>query len=306
MAGKGGSAVIWPFDPLRPLSFGAILADPPWAYDMRSEKGYEKSPEAHYGTLDEAAIAALPVGHLAGRDCLLWLWSTWPHLEAALRVMRAWGFTYKTGGSWTKLTPSGKHAFGTGYILRSTTEPFLIGTIGEPRYGSRSLRNVIESLRREHSRKPPEARAMIERLLPHVHACELFAREPWPGHSVWGAETGRFSVGETEAGGEHAGSLAIGRAVAITPAAMLARDPVVNPEHVDPELAVARTGDLLGQAPEALAIEGDAAQLGRDRQRAQRLDGGLAILEGGGGRGEEDQEDGDERSHDGHPRGARR
>ena len=192
---QGGRAA-WPFEPLRPLSYGAIIADPPWAYEMRSANGYAKSPEAHYATMTEAEIAALPVGHLAGRDCLLFLWSTWPHLPVAMRVMAAWGFTYRTGGSWTKLTRSGKRAFGTGYIFCSATEPFLIGTIGEPAYRSKSIRNLIESERREHSRKPPEARAMIEKLLPDVFACELFAREPWPGHHVWGNEACRFLTAE--------------------------------------------------------------------------------------------------------------
>lgn len=188
----------WPFDPLRPLSYGAILADPPWAYAMLSDKGYEKSPEAHYATMSADEIGALPVNQLAARDCLLWLWCPWPHLETGLRTMRAWGFRYRTGGSWTKLTRTGKAAFGTGYILRSATEPYLIGTIGEPQYGSRSIRNLIESERREHSRKPPEARAMIEKPLPRAFACELFAREPWPGHSVWGDQVTAFAPERAE------------------------------------------------------------------------------------------------------------
>ena len=183
----------WPFDGLTPMRYGAILADPPWAYDMRSDKGYGKSPEAHYGTLSPEAIKALPVGQLAGPDCLLFLWSTFPHLPLALEVMQAWGFAYKTGGAWIKRGPRGKLAFGTGYILRSASEVFLIGTIGAPEYRSRSVRNVIDAVRREHSRKPEEARAMIDRLLPDVYACELFAREPWPGRDVWGNQTGRFA-----------------------------------------------------------------------------------------------------------------
>lgn len=175
----------WALSPLSPFKYGAILADPAWAYTMRGPKGFRKSPEAHYQTMSEAEIAALPVEKLASGDCLLFLWSTWPHLEGALRVMKAWGFRYKTGGSWTKLTKSGGPAFGTGYILRSAVEPFLIGTIGAPSYRDRAVRNLIEAERREHSRKPPDARAMIERLLPHAFACELFATEPWPGHDVW-------------------------------------------------------------------------------------------------------------------------
>jgi len=183
----------WPFDGLMPMRYGAILADPPWAYAMRSPKGYDKSPEAHYKTMSPEAIKALPVGQLAGPDCLLFLWSTFPHLPLALEVMAAWGFTYKTGGAWIKRGKgTGTLAFGTGYILRSASEVFLIGTIGAPAYRSRSVRNVIDAVRREHSRKPEEARAMIDRLLPDVDACELFAREPWVGRDVWGNETGRF------------------------------------------------------------------------------------------------------------------
>lgn len=193
--------MIWPFDPLTPMKYGAILADPPWSYAMRSEKGHAKSPEAHYSTMDEAALTALPVGQLAGPDCLLFMWSTWPHLDQAQRLMQAWGFHFITGGAWVKRTASGKTTFGTGYVLRSACEPFLVGRIGSPQTRSRSQRNVIETddipdlidgLRREHSRKPPEMRQMIETLLPWAHCCELFAREPWEGHAVWGNETAKF------------------------------------------------------------------------------------------------------------------
>lgn len=183
----------WPFASLQMFKYGLILADPPWSYEMYSEKGYEKSPEAHYSTMSEAELAALPVGHLAAPTCMLVMWSTWPHLPQAMRLMTQWGFAYKTGGSWTKTTTTGKRAFGTGYIFRTATEPFLVGTIGNPLYRSRSERNLIEALRREHSRKPPEMRAMLDRLLPDVFGCELFAREPWPGRDVWGNQTEKFA-----------------------------------------------------------------------------------------------------------------
>lgn len=186
--------MMWPFTGLTPMRYGAILADPPWAYVMRSEKGHGKSPEQHYQTMTEAQLHALPVGHLAGPDCLLFLWSTWPHMDQALRIMAAWGFAYKTGGAWVKRTPTGKAAFGTGYLLRSATEPFLIGTIGNPRITSKSVRNLIDSERREHSRKPPEARQMLESLMPDAWRCELFAREPWPGSDVWGDQANKFEV----------------------------------------------------------------------------------------------------------------
>ena len=172
---------------------------------MRSQNGYEKSPEAHYSTMDLAAIKALPVHELAAPDCYLFMWSTWPHLPQALDVMNAWGFEYVTGGSWTKRTKTWKLAFGTGYVLRSASEPYIVGKIGRPKIASRSERNVIladeipdliDSLRREHSRKPDQMRDLIDRLLPHAYYAELFGREPWVGHDVWGNEADKFGSAE--------------------------------------------------------------------------------------------------------------
>ncbi len=191
----------WPFETLTPLKYGAILADPPWAYAMRSEKGYEKSPEAHYSTMHLDAIKALPVQDLAGPDCLLFMWSTWPHLPQALEVLHAWGFQYVTGGAWIKRTKTWKLAFGTGYVQRSASEPYIIGKIARPDLASKSERNVIEAplvadkieaLRQEHSRKPVQMREMIDRLLPRSFKAEIFAREEWAGNDVWGNEVGKF------------------------------------------------------------------------------------------------------------------
>lgn len=193
----------WPFDTLTPLKYGAILTDNPWAYAMRSAKGYAKSPEAHYATMSTAELKALPVQDLAARDCLLFMWATWPHLEQALDVMQSWGFTYVTGGAWIKRTVNGKLTFGTGYVQRSACEPYLIGRIGRPETSSRSERNVIEgatipdtieAIRREHSRKPVLMREMIDRLLPRAYKAELFAREPWGDNDVWGNQTDKFGL----------------------------------------------------------------------------------------------------------------
>lgn len=197
--GESGGGGEWPFGGLLPGKYWAILADPPWAFAARSDKGLGKSAEAHYGTMADWRIMELPVARLAAPSCALVLWATWPKLEAAQRLMRKWGFDYRTGGSWTKRTPTGKASFGTGYILRSATEPFLVGVRGRPKAMDRSQRNLIEaleeasvdSLRREHSRKPDEMRDLVARMT--AGPCvELFARAPWPGHDVWGDETGRF------------------------------------------------------------------------------------------------------------------
>lgn len=180
------------FDALRPAGgFDLIVADPPWSYAMWSAKGEAKSPQAHYACMSIADIAALPVARLAARDCLLWLWAVNAMLPQAIDVLRAWGFTFKTAGHWSKRTRHGKQAFGTGYILRSAGEPFLIGTIGKPKT-TRGVRSVIEGQVREHSRKPDEAFAAAEALMPEGRRIELFSRQCRPGWANWGDQADRF------------------------------------------------------------------------------------------------------------------
>lgn len=181
------------FDALRPPGgYGLIMADPPWAFVTRSERGITpKGAGGQYALMPLEAIRALPVERLAARDCLLWLWATNPMLPDALGVLAAWGFTFKTHGAWVKRGASGALAFGTGYILRSAHETFLIGTRGAPRC-TRAVRSVVEAPRREHSRKPAEAFAAAEALLPGVARLELFSRESRPGWDAWGDEAGKF------------------------------------------------------------------------------------------------------------------
>lgn len=209
------------FADLRPAGgFGLIMADPPWSYSMFSDKGYAKAPESQYETLPLDAIKALAVEALAAPDCLLWLWAVNPQLPQALEVMAAWGFTFKTAGTWVKRSKHGKVSFGTGYILRSANEPFLIGTRGSPRT-TRSTRSAvisealdlvddapslsecdpwpsslitIEAVAREHSRKPEEAFLACEELMPHSRKIELFSRTHRPGWATWGDESGKFGT----------------------------------------------------------------------------------------------------------------
>lgn len=184
----------WPFGDMRPLAYDLIVADPPWAFDNFSAKGEAKNAKAQYACMDLDAIKALPVGQLAGRDCVLWLWATNPMLPEGIETLRAWGFKFATAGHWSKKTASGKQAFGTGYILRCAGEPFLIGTVGEPKT-SRSVRSVIEAVTREHSRKPDEAYAAAEKLYPTAaNRADLFSRQVRSGWTSWGWETDKFEA----------------------------------------------------------------------------------------------------------------
>lgn len=184
----------WPFEPLRPLSFDLIMADPAWNFALRSAKGEAKSAQARYRCMPLAEIEALPVGNLARGDAILWLWATNPMLPQALRVIDAWGFRFVTAGAWVKTTASGKLAFGTGYVLRSASEPFLIGKLGRPVTG-RAVRSAILAIAREHSRKPDDAYAAAEALAPGaLNRADLFSRETRPGWQAWGDETGKFDA----------------------------------------------------------------------------------------------------------------
>lgn len=187
----------WPFDPLPRHSFDLIMADPNWRFETWSDAGKaQKSPERHYQTDSIETISKYPVRSLAHRNCLLWLWATHPMIDQQIAVCRAWGFKFVTTGVWVKRTKNGKLSFGTGYRLRSASEPFIIGTIGFP-LTSKSVRTVIEGPAREHSRKPDEAYAAAEQLLPRTmwgaaRRADLFSRETRPGWTAWGDEIGKF------------------------------------------------------------------------------------------------------------------
>lgn len=179
----------WPFGDLQPQSFDFIMADPPWRFVNYSDKGETKGPEPHYATMTDAEIIALPVRDLARASAALWLWATWPKIALAVEVAQAWGFQVKTGGAWNK------KRWGTGYVMRSVCEPFLIATVGEPKINGASVPNLIEESRREHSRKPEIAYELAETMMPDARRADVFSRETRPGWTSWGNESGKFDGG---------------------------------------------------------------------------------------------------------------
>lgn len=182
----------WPFGDLQHKGYDFICADPPWRFKVYSRKtGLKKSADLHYTTMTMDEVKALPVRLLASKNCLLWLWCTSPMLRHGFDVLDAWGFEFSTQGQWAKRTKRGKLAFGTGFRLRSASEPFLLATRGNPK-STRSTRNLIEGLIREHSRKPDEAYAAMERMMPEARRADLFAREERHGWDSWGDEIKKF------------------------------------------------------------------------------------------------------------------
>jgi len=183
----------WPFSPLTPLRYGVILADPPWRFRTWGEHNQAKSASRHYSLMTMDEMKALPVNQLATDHCALVMWAVQPMIPEAIDLMKAWGFRYKTMGTWAKQSSTGrKWAFGTGYLFRCAAEFFVVGTLGEPVIGARDVRNLIVAPVREHSRKPDEMHANLERLFPCVARAELFARESRPGWETWGNQSTKF------------------------------------------------------------------------------------------------------------------
>lgn len=170
--------------------YNIIYADPPWAFRAWSKKGNDRSAERHYHTMSIDDIKALPVGKIADKDCVLFMWATFPTIGNALSVIKAWGFTYKTAAFvWTKQNKKTPTLFwGMGFWTRSNAEVCLLATKGTPKRKSAKVHQVIQSPVERHSKKPDEARRRIVELLGDLPRIELFAREQVDGWDVWGDE----------------------------------------------------------------------------------------------------------------------
>lgn len=177
--------------------YGLIMADPAWTFRNWSKKGEGKNPVSIYDCMTIEEIKALPVSLMAAPDCILWLWATNPMLPQQIAVLEAWGFTYVTSGAWKKKTKHGKDAFGTGYALRGSGEPYLIGKIGKPKFG-RSVRSHFSAPIRENSRKPDRAYFNAERMAVGTEErLDLFSRQVRHGWDAMGDQFDHFpALGE--------------------------------------------------------------------------------------------------------------
>ena len=139
-------------------------------------------------SIDE--LCALPVETLAEKDCLLFLWATFPQLPEALRLSRAWGFTFKTVAFvWLKLNKKSPTWFyGLGYWTRGNAEICLLAKRGKPKRRSAGVHQFIISPVEEHSKKPAVTRDRVIELAGDLPRVELFARQKAPGWDVLGNE----------------------------------------------------------------------------------------------------------------------
>lgn len=171
--------------------FSTILADPPWQFQNRTGK---MAPEhrrlLRYPTMELKEILELPVPKLAAARSHLYLWVPNALLQDGLRVMEAWGFTYKSNLVWYKVRKDGgPDGRGVGFYFRNVTELLLFGVRGSMRTlppGRRQV-NILSTRKREHSRKPDEVYDLVESCSPGPYL-EVFARFQRPGWKQWGNE----------------------------------------------------------------------------------------------------------------------
>lgn len=176
--------------------FQTILADPPWRFENRTGKmAPEHKRLSRYGTMTLEDICALPVSEVSAEPAHLYLWVPNALLPEGLRVLAAWGFTYKTNLIWHKVRKDGgPDGRGVGFYFRNTTELVLFGVRGKnartlPR--GRSQVNIIRTQKREHSRKPDEAYDIIEGCSSGPYL-ELFSRGTRPGWTAWGNQAEEY------------------------------------------------------------------------------------------------------------------
>ncbi|MGP5080518.1 MT-A70 family methyltransferase [Corynebacterium variabile] len=173
--------------------FQTVLADPPWRFQNRTGKvAPEHGRLKRYATMTLDDIKAIPVDGATADNAHLYLWVPNALLPEGIEVMRAWGFRYVSNVIWAKRRKDGgPDGRGVGFYFRNVTEIILFGVKGSMRTlpPARSQVNMIETRKREHSRKPDEQYPFIERCSPGPYL-EMFARYPHPGWTAWGDESG--------------------------------------------------------------------------------------------------------------------
>ena len=143
--------------PFHNKKYNIINSDPPWSYRTWTAKGGHKSASAHYKTMDIEDIKSLPIQDICEKDCVLFIWVTFPNLIEGIDTLSSWGFTYKTCGFvWVKTNKnyninqtsflpqdSFNTFYGLGYWTRANSELCLIGTKGKIRRQSNSVHKII-------------------------------------------------------------------------------------------------------------------------------------------------------------------
>lgn len=183
-----GKATSASHPPLPKTKFAILYADPPWDYKGQLQHNGTGGRDTggavrHYPTVPVAEMSEWPIHKISKEDSLLFMWATSPHLDQAIDLGKAWGFSWATVAFvWEKQRKN------PGFYTMSMCELCLVfkrGKIPQPR-GARNIEQLVSWKRLEHSQKPPEVRKRISKMFPKHKKIELFAREKVKGWTSWG------------------------------------------------------------------------------------------------------------------------
>lgn len=170
--------------------YNIIYADPPWKYNTWRDG--EGTAEKHYKTMKVEEIINMKdtIKRISEKDCILFIWITFPCLLDGIKVIKEWGFKYKTCGfNWIKRNKvSDTWFFGLGHWTRANSEICLLATKGTIKRKSNKVSQVIDTHIEEHSKKPAIVRDKITELVGDLPRIELFARQTSEGWDSWGDE----------------------------------------------------------------------------------------------------------------------
>jgi N6-adenosine-specific RNA methylase IME4 len=167
--------------------YSIIYADPAWSY--RNMWNIQATANKHYETMDNKDICNLNVKELADDNCILFLWATFPKIQEALDVIKAWWFEYKTVWfTWIKKNKNLTNFFGVWWYTKSNAEVCLIWVKWKAPKISNSISSIVETVREKHSKKPNIIRDKIVQFCWDIPRIELFAREKTEWWDVWGNE----------------------------------------------------------------------------------------------------------------------
>ena len=160
-----------------------IYADPPWDYQ---DSGFTGGIKHHYKGLHITDICGLPIRDIKDKNCVLFLWATYPMIREAFLVIDSWGFNYKSiAFQWIKIRKDGEPLIGMGRWTRGNTEPCFLAVSGSPKRIAKNISQIIQYPRGKHSAKPPIVRDRILQLMGDLPRIELFARDKVDGWDTW-------------------------------------------------------------------------------------------------------------------------
>jgi N6-adenosine-specific RNA methylase IME4 len=184
--------------PLPSSRYDIVYLDPPWYYYGSPIK--DAAAGKHYPLMTVNQLAAIDVPRILNKRAAMFMWATCPRLDFALKLIEAWGLTYRgVAYVWVKTNRQGRIINGQGVpptftkpttelVLAATTKstgrPFPILDLAQPQ--------VVLHPRGAHSEKPTVFRENIEQLCGDRPRIELFARSRATGWDHWGAEVGKL------------------------------------------------------------------------------------------------------------------